>query len=76
MYVTLGSVHETARYVIAKKVLFVLRRYIHQAAGATQICAGQLTGAEAAIYAKNNCFHAENAGGTLLVYARKMPLIP
>ena len=44
------GVGETARRVIAKAVLSVIRNDIQEAAGSLQLCAGQLSGCEAAVH--------------------------
>ena len=43
------GVGDTARYIVAKVVLTVIREDILDVAGLLQLCAGQMAGSEAAI---------------------------
>ena len=57
---------ETARRIISKAILHIIRGNIHQVAGSTQLCAGQNAGIEAAIYA-TRLTSADMTEGALLV---------
>ena len=63
------GVCETARRIIAKAVLTVISGDIQDAAGSIQLCAGQMTGTEAAVHAMNLAFNSEEANAVLLVDA-------
>ena len=54
---------------MAKAVLFILLDDIQEAAGAHQLCAGQLSGVEAAVHAVRNVFDDGNTEAVLLVNA-------
>jgi len=60
---------ETARRIISKAVLSVIRDDIQQAAESIQLCAGQIAGTEAAVHAMNIAFSAEDSEAVLLVDA-------
>ena len=59
------GVGEVVRRVIAKAVLSVIGADIQQAAGPLQLCAGHISGVEAAIHSMNSVF-AEKSQGILL----------
>jgi len=63
------GVCEVMRRIVAKAVLFILRDDIQEAAGARQLCAGQLSGVEAAVHAVRKVFEDENTEAVLLVDA-------
>ena len=63
------GIGETSRRIITKAVLHVTRSDILDAAGTTQLCAGQTAGAEAAIHAVRECFQQEEIKAILLVDA-------
>jgi len=50
-------------------VLFILRDDIQEAAGAHQLCAGQLSGVEAAVHTVRRVFEGENTEAVLIVDA-------
>ena len=45
------SIGDTAKCIVAKAVLAVIREDIQDAVGAVQLCAGQIAGCEAAVHA-------------------------
>ena len=47
---------DTARQIIAKAILTVTRLDIQEAAGSLQLCAGQISGIEVAVYAVDSLF--------------------
>ena len=61
------GVCEVARQIIAKAALSIIRNDIQEAAGARQLCAGQIAGVEAAVYKVWNLFLEEDTEGILLV---------
>ena len=61
------GVCEVMRHIITRAVLFFLRDDILQAAGAFQLCVGQFSGAEAAVYAVWETFERVNTEVVLLV---------
>ena len=60
---------ETARRIITKTILIVIRSDILDAAGSIQLCAGQTAGTEAAVHVMNQAFQANEAYAVLLVDA-------
>ena len=62
----IGEVH---RRIITKAILALLKQDILDAAGPLQVCAGQVSGCEAAIHAMRQTFADEETEGTLLVDA-------
>ena len=60
---------ETPRRIIAKAVLFITRGDIQEAAGAVQLCAGQIAGAEAAVHHTRKAFQDDSTEAVLLVDA-------
>ena len=58
-----------ARRIIAKAVLYVTRGDIQDAAGSSQLCAGQTAGTEAAVHAMNHAYHSDEAEAVMLVDA-------
>ena len=60
---------ETARRIIAKAILKVIRSDILDAAGSIQLCAGQTAGTKAAVHAMNQAFQVNEAEAILLVDA-------
>ena len=65
------GVCETARRIIAKAILKVIRSDILVAAGSIQLCAGQTAGTEAAVHGMNQAFQANETEAVLLVDATK-----
>ena len=63
------GVGETVRRLIAKVVLSVLYNDIQSAAGSLQLCAGQLSGCEAAVHSMRKLFSSSDVEGVLLVDA-------
>ena len=60
---------ETARRIIAKAVLTIVGEDILDAAGCSQLCAGQPSGTEAAVHAVRLAFQEDDAEATLMVDA-------
>ena len=58
-----------ARRIITKSVLMVVRGNIQDAAGSLQLCAGQISGCEAAVHSVRENFQEESAEAALLVDA-------
>ena len=63
------GIGEVLRRIIGKSILWILKKDIMQAAGATQVCAGQSAGCEAAIHALRQIFEVMGTDGVLLVDA-------
>ncbi|XP_065918834.1 uncharacterized protein [Dysidea avara] len=63
------GVCEVMRRIVAKAVLVILRDDIQEAAGSHQLCAGQLSGAEAAVHAVRKVFEEGSTEAVLLVDA-------
>ena len=55
--------------LVAKAILHVMKSDIQEAAGARQLCAGQIAGIEAAIYTVVREFQSEDVEAVLLVDA-------
>ena len=60
--VRLTGVGEVIWRIIAKYVAQIAKPEIIQATGSMQVCAGQKSGSEAAIYAMSEIFHGEDRG--------------
>ena len=63
------GIGDTARRNIAKAVLMVTRSDIQEAAGSLQLCAGQISGIEAAVHAVDALFQRDETEAILLVDA-------
>ena len=63
------GIGEVARRIVAKAVLTVLRTDIQEAAGSLQLCAGQISGVEAAEHAIHDSFNSESCQAALLIDA-------
>ena len=63
------GIGETPRRIIAKALLAVTRNDILETVGSTQLCAGQIAGAESAVHAVRECFQLEGTEAVLLVDA-------
>ena len=63
------GVCEVPRHIISKAILFVIKGDIQEAAGATQLCGGQIAGIEATVHAIRQIFSSENTEAILLVDA-------
>ena len=63
------GVAEVARRILGKTILSVAGSDVQQAAGTTQLCAGQEAGCEAAIHAMRKIFSDDGNEGVLLVDA-------
>jgi len=63
------GVGETVCHVIAKVVLSVLKEDIREAAGSLQLCAGQLSGCEAAVHFVQTLFGSSDAKAVISVDA-------
>ncbi|KAL5467485.1 hypothetical protein EMCRGX_G031714 [Ephydatia muelleri] len=60
---------EVTRRIISKAVLSILRVDIQEAAGSIKLCAGQISGTEAAIHAIRDSFHSAQCEAVLLIDA-------
>ena len=63
------GVGETVRRVIGKSIATALRSEIQQAAGPLQVCAGHLSGCEAAVHSMHRVFQSSISEGVILVDA-------
>ena len=63
------GIGDTARRIIAKAILNITRQDIQEVAGSAQLCAGQISGIEAAVHAVRTLFHREEIEALLLVDA-------
>ena len=63
------GVGDTARQIIAKAILAATKVDIQEAAGSLQLCAGQISGIEAAVHAVDSLFQQEETEAILLVDA-------
>ena len=63
------GIGDTARRIIAKAILNITRQDIQEVAGSVQLCAGQISGIEAAVHAVRTLFHREETEALLLVDA-------
>ena len=63
------GIGETARRIIAKAALAVIRPEIQEATGSVQLCARQISGMESAIHAVHDCFSQEGTEAAFLVDA-------
>ena len=63
------GIGETVRRIIAKSVLSVIRGDIQDAAGTVQLCAGQISGTEAAVHAVRTLFERDETEAVMLVDA-------
>ena len=60
---------ETARRIVSKAILTVIRDDLQDAAGSTQLCAGQIAGVEAAIHFMRSCLTSDDTEAVLMVDA-------
>ena len=63
------GIGETARRLIAKAILSVVRSDIQAAAGSLQLCAGQLSGCEAAVHSMRQLYSSPDVEAVILVDA-------
>ena len=63
------GIGNTARRIITKAVLLIIRDDIQDAAGSVQLCAGQLSGCEAAVHAVRESFAEDDTEAALFVDA-------
>ena len=63
------GIGDTARRIIAKSILMVIKGDIQDAAGTLQLCAGQISGSEAAVHAVRSAFEDDDTEAVLLVDA-------
>ena len=63
------GIGETVRRIIAKAILSVVKDDVLMAAGSIQLCAGQISGVEAAVLATQTAFQMEETEAVLLVDA-------
>ena len=61
------GIGNTARIIIAKSVLMIIKGDIQEAAGTTQLCAGQISGIEAAVHATRTSYENEETEAMLLI---------
>ena len=61
------GIGDTARCIVAKAVLAIIREDILDTAGTVQLCAGQIAGCEAAVHALRENFQHEDTKAALLV---------
>ena len=54
------GIGDTARSIMAKAILNITRHDIQEAAGSLQLCAGQISGIEAAVHAIRNLFQSKD----------------
>lgn len=67
--IRLIGVGEVVRRIIAKAVISIIGTDIQQATDPLQLCAGYISGAEAAIYSMNTVYADEKAEGVLVADA-------
>ncbi len=60
------GIGDTARRIIAKAILRVTRQDIQEVAGSVQLCAGQISGTEAAVHAARTLFNKDDTEAVLL----------
>ena len=63
------GIGDTARRIIAKSILNITRQDIQDAAGSLQLCAGQISGTEAAVHTVRSLFQSNETEALLLVDA-------
>ena len=63
------GIGDTARRIIAKSVLMIIKGDIQDAAGTLQLCAGQISGIEAAVHAVRTAYADDDTEAVLLVDA-------
>ena len=63
------GIGDTARRIISKAVLAITRGDIQEATGSFQLCAGQISGCEAAVHSVRECFLEDDTQAALLVDA-------
>ena len=63
------GIGNTARRIIAKALLFIIKPDIQDATGCQQMCGGQICGIEAAVHATHQAFDSEKCEAMLLVDA-------
>lgn len=63
------GIGDTARRIVAKAILAVTKLDILEAAGTLQLCAGQMSGIEAAVHAVDSPFQQAETEAILLVDA-------
>ena len=68
------GVGEVLRRIAGKAVMRIVKSDVMKTAGSLQVCAGQESGAEAAIHAMHDIFNDEETEAILLIDAEKMHL--
>ena len=63
------DIGDTARRIIAKATLSVIRVDVQEAAGSMQLCAGQISGTEAAVHAVRALYESDETEAILLIDA-------
>ena len=63
------GIGETIRRIINKAIALALRDEIQDATGALQVCAGQLSGCEAAVHSMHKIFESSETEAAILVDA-------
>ena len=62
------GVGETVRRVIGKAIATTISNDIQEAAGPLQVCAGRLSGCEAAVHAMHQVYQSSSTEAVILVY--------
>ena len=60
---------ETVRRIVTKAILYVTKADVQEAAGARQLCGGQIAGIETTIHSVTEAFHSDDTEAVLLVDA-------
>ena len=63
------GIGETPRHLIAKAILSITKGDVQDAAGALQLCTGQISGIEAAVHSVRSLFEKDETEAVLLVDA-------
>ena len=63
------GIGDTARWIIAKAVLSVVKSDVQDATGCLQLCGGQIAGIEAAVHAVRTAFDSDDSEAVLLADA-------
>ena len=63
------GIGDTSRRIIAKAILSVTRQDVQDVAGSIQLCAGQISGIEAAVYATHDIFQNDATEAIILIDA-------
>ncbi len=63
------GIRDTARQIITKATLSIIKPDIQEASGCIQLCGGQLSGIEAAVHAARRCLDSDDNEAILLADA-------